>query len=247
VVELIAVVLRTQFLAIVGNVIVALPTSLAIALALTHFFDVNPLTPEKALHLLHDIDPFHGPALFYAAIAGVCLFLSGLISGYYDNKCAYNRIPQRLIQLRWLGRVLGKRYQARFAGYIGDNLGALAGNFFFGIMLGSVGTLGWILGLPIDIRHVTFSAAYLSYAAVGLDFNISLATVLISCAGIALIGLVNLAVSFGLALYVAMKSRGVRFNRSLELLGLVIKRFAARPRDFFLPPRDLPAEHVQSA
>lgn len=246
-VELIAVVLRTQFLAIIGNVMIALPVSLAIALTLTHALGSNPLTPEKALQLLQDIDPFHSAALFYAAIAGVCLFLSGLISGYYDNKCAYNRIPQRLIQLRWLGRVLGKRLQARFAGYIGDNLGALAGNFFFGIMLGSMGTLGWILGLPIDIRHVTFSAAYLSYAAVGLDFNISASTVLISCAGIALIGLVNLAVSFSLALYVAMKSRGVRFNRSLELLGLVIKRFIANPRDFFLPPRDVVAPPAQSA
>jgi site-specific recombinase len=238
VVELIAVVLRTQFLAILGNVMVALPVSFAIAMALTYGFETPPLTPEKALHLLHDIDPFRSLALFYAAIAGVCLFLAGLISGYYDNKCAYNRIPQRIVQLRWLGMILGERLRARFAAYIGNNLGALAGNFFFGIMLGSMGTLGWILGLPIDIRHVTFSAAYLSYATVGLGFQMPITTVLISCAGIALIGLTNLAVSFSLALYVAMKSRGVYFSRFGELLGLLVKRFAANPRDFFLPPRE---------
>jgi site-specific recombinase len=238
VVELIAVVLRTQFLAIIGNVMVALPVSFTIALALTYGFGASPLSPEKALHLLHDIDPFHSLALFYAAIAGVCLFLAGLISGYYDNKCAYNRIPQRIVQLRWLGMILGERLRARFAAYIGNNLGALAGNFFFGIMLGSMATLGWILGLPIDIRHVTFSAAYLSYATVALGFEVPLTTVLISCAGIALIGLVNLTVSFSLALYVAMKSRGVYFSRFGELLGLLVRRFVANPRDFFLPPRE---------
>jgi len=236
VVELIAVVLRTQFLAIMGNVMLAIPVSLIIALTLLHWHGVSPVSPEKAEHLLHDINPFTSLALFHAAIAGVCLFLSGLVSGYYDNKASYNRIPQRLKQLRWLRAVLGESRQARFADYIGDNLGALAGNFFFGIMLGSMGTLGWILGLPIDIRHVTFSSANLAYATVGLDFQVPVTTLLVSCLGVALVGLVNLAVSFSLALYVAMKSRQVRFDRSGELIALLVKRFFAKPRDFFLPP-----------
>ncbi len=59
------------------------------------------------MHLLHDIDAFHTPALFYAAIAGVWLFVAGLISGYYDNKALYTRMGQRVRQLRWLGRLLG--------------------------------------------------------------------------------------------------------------------------------------------
>lgn len=236
VVELIAVVLRTQFLAIMGNVMLALPVSFIIALTLLHWHGMSPVSAEKAGHLLHDINPFTSLALFHAAIAGVCLFLAGLISGYYDNKSTYNRIPQRIKQLRWLRLVFGEQRQARLADYIGDNLGALAGNFFFGIMLGSMGTIGWITGLPIDIRHVTFSAANLAYATVGFDFQVPVTTLLVSFLGVMLVGLTNLAVSFSLALSVAMKSRGVRFDRSGELLALVARRFLARPRDFFLPP-----------
>jgi site-specific recombinase len=236
-VELIAVVMRTQFVSILGNVLLAIPVSFVIAMALLHFTGASPATPEKAEHLLHDINPFASLALFHAAIAGVCLFLAGLISGYYDNKATYNRIPDRIFQLRWLRKLMGERFHRRFADYIGNNLGGLAGNFFFGIMLGCMGTIGFILGLPIDIRHVTFSAANLAYGIVGLNFQVPIGTVLISILGVALVGITNLAVSFSLALYVALKSRRVRFDRTGELLGLLWARFRARPRDFFLPPK----------
>lgn len=58
-------------------------------------------------------------ATIAAAIAGVCLFLAGLISGYYDNKCAYTRIPARLKQFRWLRKLLGEHRLDRFVAYIG--------------------------------------------------------------------------------------------------------------------------------
>lgn len=237
-VEIFAVVMRTQLVAILGNVLLAIPVSFAIAFALLHWHGISPASPEKAAHLLHDINPFTSLALFHAAIAGVCLFLAGLISGYYDNRASYNRIPERISQLRWLRALLGKSLAARVGNYVGNNLGGLAGNFFFGIMLGSMGTLGFILGLPIDIRHVTFSAANLAYGLVGLDFQVPVTTVLISILGVALVGITNLAVSFSLALYVALKSRQVRFDRSGELVRLLWARFRARPRDFFLPPKD---------
>jgi len=55
--------------------------------------------------------------------------------------------------------------------------------------------------------------------------------------GIVLIGLVNLGLSFSLALYVAMKARQVRFHRLGELLALLLKRFMTSSRDFLLPPK----------
>lgn len=60
--------------------------------------------------------------------------------------------------------------------------------------------------------------------------------VAISLLGIALIGIVNLAVSFGLALYVAMKARQVRFNRIGELFRMLGARFMSNPREFFFLP-----------
>jgi site-specific recombinase len=96
------------------------------------------VSPEKAMHLLHDIDPIHGPPLFYAAIAGVCLFVAGLISGYYDNKALYTRMGAARAQLRGLRRLLGQERLDRLGVYLENNLGGLMGNFFFGILLGTM-------------------------------------------------------------------------------------------------------------
>ena len=177
-------------------------------------------------------------ALPHAAIAGVCLFLSGLIAGYYDNKAAYNEIPARLRQLHWPRRLLGEHRLAKITEYIGDNLGALAGNFFFGVMLGSIGTLGFIFGLPIDIRHITFSSANFVFALVGNNYLLTPEQWTLSLLGIVLIGITNLTVSFALALAVALRSRRVSFGKGGALFGLVLRRFWYTPRDFFLPPRE---------
>jgi site-specific recombinase len=117
-------------------------------------------------------------------------------------------------------------------------LGALAGNFFFGLMLGSIGQIGVFFGLPIDIRHITFSSANFSFALVGLDHQLSWETWLISLSGIVLIGMVNLTVSFSLALLIALRSRKVSFEQSGALLTLLCKRFLRRGRDFFFPPSE---------
>ncbi|MCE3261869.1 MAG: hypothetical protein K0R43_948 [Pseudoduganella sp.] len=236
--DLVVKVLRSQFVAIVGNVALAMPTAFVIAVAWQAALGQPLAGKEKSLHLLHDIDPFHSLALPHAAIAGVCLFLSGLISGYYDNKAAYNDIAARLQQLRWPRRLLGEARQARVTAYIGQNLGALAGNFFFGIMLGTIGTLGFVLGLPIDIRHVTFSSANFAFALVGLDYQLSTEQWVVSLLGIGLIALTNLAVSFTLALMVALRSRRVSFGQGNALAGLVWQRFRQAPRNFFLPPKE---------
>ncbi|GAB7129543.1 site-specific recombinase [Silvimonas sp. JCM 19000] len=235
--ELIIKVVRTQFIAIVGNVMLAMPTALAIAMAWVWAYGHPVVDMNKAGHLLTDLSPVLSPAIFHAAIAGVCLFLSGLISGYYDNKSLYNQIPQRIAALRWLNRLVGENRARRFGAYIGDNLGALAGNFYFGLMLGTIGTIGVLLGLPIDIRHITFSSAYLSYAAVSLNFQLPLNLVLMSALGIALIGLTNLVVSFGLALWVALRSRKLTLRATRPIVLRLLRRALRRPQDFLIPPR----------
>ncbi|HEY8027106.1 MAG TPA: site-specific recombinase [Burkholderiaceae bacterium] len=236
--ELVIQVVRTQFIAIVGNVALAMPVALLIALAWAPMTGRPLADADKAHHLLQDLDPVHSLALFHAAIAGVCLFLSGLISGYYDNKAAYADIAGRIAQLRWLKRFLGPARTARVATYIGDNLGALSGNLFFGIMLGCIGTLGSFFGLPLDIRHITFSSANLMFAAVGMNGKMSLEDWALPVIGVVLIGAVNLLVSFTLALTVALRSRGVNLRREWTVLGELGRRALSTPRDFCFPPPD---------
>ncbi|MEO8383756.1 MAG: site-specific recombinase [Betaproteobacteria bacterium] len=228
-------VIRGQIAAIVGNVLVALPMAMLVALAIERATGKPCMTAEKAHHLLHAISPFDSLALFYAGVAGVCLFLAGLISGYYDNLAAYERIRERVEHIGWLKRLLGETRLTRLATYLHDNLGALAGNFFLGIMLGTMGTVGFMTGLPLDVAHVTISSAYFGLAIAALDFSVDRATVLHALTGIGLIGLVNLGVSFSLALMVALRARGVAFSQTGALISLLISRLRTNWRQFFWP------------
>jgi len=236
--ELIVQVIRTQFIAILGNIALAMPTAYLIAEVWFISTGEHIANPEKAHHLLDELNPFTSLALFHAAIAGVCLFLSGLISGYYDNKASYNNIPERLFQLPTMQWLFGTTRWKRITDYIGNNLGALAGNFFFGIMLGSIGQLGIILGLPIDIRHITFSSANFAFALVGLNNHLSWQVWITSLFGIVMIGMINLAVSFSLALMVALRSRNISFIQGHALVSLLWKRLIHHGRDFFYPPKE---------
>ena len=190
--DLAAEVSRSQWISIAGNVSITMLTAFAIALTAVQFLGWHAAGAEKAAHLLHDLHPWKSLALLHAAIAGVYLFLSGLISGYYDNRALYHRVPQRLRRVKWLRAVLGEERLGRLAGYVELNLGALAGNFLFGCMLGFTPIVGELLGLPLDIRHVAFASANFAYGLVGVQFAVTPATVVVSVAGVLLIGLVNL-------------------------------------------------------
>lgn len=241
--ELAVCVCRTQFVAILGNVLLGFGTALGVIALLIFGFEVHPVGAAKAATLLSELHPWRSMAVPHAAIAGVCLFLAGLISGYYDNKAIYNQIPQRLQQVRWLRLLLGKARLSRVTAYLEHNLGALMGNFLLGCMLGCMGTLGFLLGLPLDIRHITFAAANLAYGWVESGFAaVPPQVLLVSALGVLLIGLTNLAVSFALALNVAMRSRGLRFNERRALLGRLLRRFFSRPGDFFWVRREVRGE-----
>lgn len=238
-VAMIANTMRSQIIAIFGNVVLAIPIAMLIAWALFSVTGQHFVSTEKAHQLLADIDPIDSGALFYAAIAGVCLFISGLIAGYHDNLAVYNKIPQRLRALTSLQKVLGVPRLDRVARYIENNLGALAGNFYFGCLLGGMSAIGVLFGLPFDIRHITFSSAFVGFSVVGLDFMLSWHAVAFAALGLVLIGFVNLAVSFSLALYVAMKSRKIRFKQWRLLLRNLATRLNQHPAEFVMPPKKL--------
>lgn len=243
-VDLIARTVRSQLGAIFGNVGIAIPVAMLFAGVVYIATGTHFVAPDEARKLLQDVYPLSG-AVIFAAIAGVCLFLSGLISGYYDNLCAYGRIPARLRQLHWPRKLLGERRVTRLAAYVENNLGALAGNFFFGFLLGGVTALGVLFGLPLDIRHIAFSSAYVGHSLVGLEFSLPLQLAALSLIGVLLIGLTNLAVSFALTLTVAMRARRILFSQGRELIHLVFRHLRTQPRDFFLPPlKSAPTVHT---
>ncbi|NLF54198.1 MAG: site-specific recombinase [Thauera phenolivorans] len=226
---------RSQIAAILGNIGLAIPVAILVGLAIHEATGAHFVPPYKAQELLGEIHPLSA-APVYAAIAGVCLFLSGLIAGYYDNLSAYKRIPERLLQLQWPRRLLGERRMRAVAAYVENNLGALAGNFFFGFLLGGTTALGVLFGLPLDIRHIAFSSAYFGYANTALDFGLPWEYALLTFGGVILIGIVNLTISFSLTLTMAMRARRISFAQSRTLFRILGMRLLTRPLEFLMPP-----------
>lgn len=223
---------RSQFAAVVGNVTLALGVSCLIGFIYAQ--NTIPILSEQELqYYTENFNPF--PGLFYAAIAGIWLFTSGLIAGYYDNRANYLDLKSRYMHLPFLKKITSGAVRAKIATYLHNNHGAIMGNFYFGILLGVTPFVGHMLELPLDIRHVAFSSANLGYIVAqgelsSLDFLIGLVFVL-------MIGLVNLSVSFILALKVSLKSRDAEFGNFFSFVKLLFQEAKRNPRALFFPPK----------
>ena len=195
------------------------------------------ITSEEAKKLVKELSPTNSPALIFATLTGVWLFISGLISGYVNNYVHYHNLRKRLIRHPLLVKIFAARYLIRLANYLDNNFGSLAGNFSLGIFLGSMATLGYFIGIPLDVRHITFSSGNFGMAYAQLTF-IDINVILHSVAGILLIGFLNFIVSFGLALMIAIKSRQINFKQTKRIGHILLKRFFSSPLDFFFPVRN---------
>lgn len=232
--ELVARVWRSQFIAFVGNVAMAFPVALALGYGWNMLFGPD-LLAHKSEKMLHELDPFTSLAVPHAAIAGIFLFLSGLIAGSVTNASIHRNVPLRIQEHPALKLMLNAQRRQRLARLYEQHAGGIISNFWFGVFMGSVGALGAFLGLALDIRHITFAAGNMALGLVGADWQVTTYTVAASVLGIGLIGLFNFLVSFSLSLSLALRSRGVPVAEARPILSAVIRRFRRGPVSFFLP------------
>lgn len=219
--------LRTQVAALLGNFVFAFPITVIYVFAF--LVAGSPLIGfEKSNMILEEHHPGRSLVFLYAAMAGVCLFLSGLISGLADNWFAFNQIGDRM------ETVLNGKRGKKFIAALRENFGTWFGNIALGFMLGSMAAIGTITGLPIDIRHVTFSSGQFGLAWIHQENMLAWSTFFMIASTIVGIGIVNLSVSFSLSLFVAMKSRRLQFRQGRRLLWLLTKRLASRPYELFV-------------
>jgi site-specific recombinase len=233
---LVAKLFRSQFIAFLGNVLMAFPVALGFVYLWDLAFEVN-LPEKKADTLIRELHPWVSPAVFHAAIAGVFLFVSGLIAGNVSNRTLYRRVAERIKEHPALRFALTDRMRERLAGYYERNMGGIISNLWFGVFMGSTGTVGIILGLNLDIRHITFAAGNLGLGLYGMGFDISWRYLTVAIVGVGVIGFVNFIVSFTLSLMLALRSRGVPVSALFGILWAVRKEFFKSPMAFFFPPR----------
>jgi site-specific recombinase len=227
---------RSQLISFAGNLLVVFPLSFAIAWLWKYINGVGIVDEKEARKMLQDVHPFLNPTWFYACITGVFLFLSGIISGYYDNKVIYSKIPSRLRHHPNLQKILPKRILLALSNYVEHNLGSLVGNICLGLFLGTAGFIGFIFGIPFDIRHITISSGNYAIALFTLFENVKWEYALTCLGGVLGIGVFNFLISFGLAIFVAARSRRVKAIQFIALLKWTWIYFKKYPKDFFVAP-----------
>ncbi|MEX2485650.1 MAG: recombinase [Brumimicrobium sp.] len=225
---------RSQFIAFVGNVIMAFPIALLGGLLIELLWDFN-LAESKADKLLKDIHPGQSLAIFHAGIAGIYLFLSGVIAGNISNRIKHNRVEFRIKEHPLLKVVLGKKRTERLANFHAKYYPGIMSNLWFGVFMGSTASIGYFVGLNLDIRHITFASGNFALGLFGSDWQISLRMFIWVFLGIGIIGLMNFLVSFTLSVLIAMRSLGMSILHLRYLFSAILLHFRKHPVSFFFP------------
>ncbi|WP_118974134.1 hypothetical protein [Taibaiella koreensis] len=229
---------RSQFASFAGNLVVVFPLSYLLSVA-WEYLTGTPLLHDKgeALQSLRDQNPLTSLAWLYAGITGICLFTSGIMSGYVDNKVIYSSLGARMKEHQGLRRLFKGSTLSKVSDFLVRNLGGIVGNVSLGFMLGFAKLIGEFFGVPFDIRHITISTAYFAFGVDGLENHLGAYDWIWTTIGVIGIGFFNFLISFSLAFYVAVRSRGVALSR-LPLAGKLIWKYLVKfPQDFIYPPK----------
>ncbi|QDP86478.1 recombinase [Chryseobacterium sp. SNU WT5] len=227
---------RSQFIAFMGNVLLAFPIALMIIYGMDVFFAQN-FAAEKSAKMLNELDPFQSKAIFHACIAGFFLFISGIIAGNVANSSVFYHIPKRIEKNPFLNYFFAQSVAKGLSKYYAKNWAGIISNFWFGVFLGVIGPVGLFFGLDLDIRHITFASGNFALGLYGADFSVTAKTFWIAFFTVFLIGFFNFAVSFGLSMILAFRSRKVNFGEVKEIYREIINYFMKNPLRFFLPIR----------
>lgn len=231
---LFARVFRTQFIAFFGNVIMAFPVALFLIWSFEQVFDSN-IASAKWEHIATDISPIHSLAILHAAIAGLFLFLSGIISGVVSNRDKHNQVYYRIQEHPLLKKTFGKKRTLKFSKWYEKRWAAVISNFWFGVFMGSTASIGLFLGLNLDIRHISFASGNLALAIYGSDFQMTLNMLFWAIFGVGVIGFINFSVSFGLSLGLAFRSRDISIFELRFVTSAIWSHFKHKPMSFFFP------------
>ena len=229
--------IRSQVAGILGNLALCGPLVLTLQLLATWLLGRPLVGAREAEHVLQALTLL-GPTALFAAFTGVLLFASSLVAGWAENWFVYQRLDSAIAWNPRIVSALGAARAARWSAWWRANISGVAANVSLGLMLGLVPALLGFLGLPLEARHVTLSTGQLSAAVGAMGWPILALPAFWWCvAGIAVIGVLNLSVSFWLAFNVALRSRGVQLKQRDRIYVAIRQRLRRAPLSFLLPPR----------
>jgi site-specific recombinase len=171
----------------------------------------------------------------------VWLWAASLLAGGVENWFIVRELPGALASSRVLRRLVGPTRALEISQHARVQVSGLGGNLGLGLLLGFMPMIFSLFGLPLQVRHVTFVTGQLAFAVMEKGWQ-SLAEppVLQALVSIPLVGLINFAVSFFLALVVALRARGLGLRWLLRLSRAVGVRLLRSPKEFLLAPKSEP-------
>lgn len=233
--------IRSNAAAIAGNLAVVFPVALGVQWLAHRLLGTNLITPAKAIATIESFSIL-GPTPLYAAFTGVLLWLSSLFAGWADNWFALHRVHDVMACHRRLQYVLGARGATRMADFWKRNLSGIVANVSLGLLLGLGPEILSFFGPHMEVRHVTLSTGSVGAAIGVLGWDaLRMPALWLAVAGIALMGMLNVAVSFALAFNMALRSRNLRRVDRAELSAAVRRRILKQPLSLLVPPRVAPA------
>ncbi|MFV0145914.1 site-specific recombinase [Empedobacter falsenii] len=233
---LFAQLVRSQMIAFLGNVVAGFVVSLGIFYLLNQILGFEVIKYSKAYHYWEEVVIMDWHIFYFGAIAGVFLFLSGLISGMTINSQRFHNIPERIYNHPILKKSFSERRRRRISNWFEKNLGGVVGNVAFGFMMGCAFLIGDFTGQPFDIRHITFVSGNFAIGIGGMGYHFDIGPMIIGFIAIFMVGWCNFLVSFTFSLLMAMRSNNIPFYKIFTMIAHTIKAFIRNPLPFFVPP-----------
>lgn len=238
-VDEVAALVRSQFASVLGNLGTVVPVIVALQ-GLAWWLLGQPLIDTaKAQHVLESLT-FLGPTALFAALTGVLLFLSSLVGGWVENGFVYHRLQGAIAHHPRIVAHLGTARAERCSRWWRLHIHGVSSNIFLGLMLAMLPPVAAFCGLPLDVRHVTLSSGQLAAAVATLGWSVMLESAFWWCiAGIFVIGILNLGVSFALSLHMAMRARRISVSDGRALRRSLWLRLRRAPSSFLWPTRNV--------
>jgi site-specific recombinase len=228
---------QTQVIVTIGNLLGAIPVSMAIdrlcQLAKGHPF----LTQAEAEHGVRMVIPHQSPTIAFAIVTGVLLWLASLATGWTANYIAITKMDTAISNSLRLRHRFGLKGASRLAEWVKHQAPGSVGYIVLGFLLGTVPILVSLFGIPLEVRHVTLSAASLGYAIDAMLFygGLTRLEALYALLGILAIGVLNISTSFVLSFLLAIRARDVGKEKARTFLKEVGREFLTNPGSFVLP------------
>ncbi|QNI32022.1 hypothetical protein H7849_23915 [Alloacidobacterium dinghuense] len=238
---------RTQLAAALGNIVAVCSGAVLVNQIWLATYHTSFVPAPQAERVYRSLAPLASLTAIDAVLTGILLWLAGLIGGWCENFAVYHRIPDSIAQ-HPLGRRIGYDRMQKIADWYDHNIAAWSTSISLGYLMGFTPVIAEFFGLPLDIRHVTLNTGMFAFAAA--HFGASAFThiwLYTAILGVAVMFVLNLGVSFGIASFVALRAYDVPYEEHVRILRYALGQIVHSPLRFLFPVEPKPDAPVPSA